>query len=91
MIKNTISSTALRHHLDEVFDQVANGKEITVTHRFKQSLVIRSKESSKGLGASQPLAGLKEFEKTPKKPSEFDSTTPIKQLRKEYLDKKYAR
>jgi len=92
MSNKTINSTSLRHNLDDVFDQVANGQQVTVTHRFKSPVIISSKKAMNGLATDVhvPLSGLKEFEKADKKPSPFNPQTPVKKLYKQHLQENYG-
>lgn len=84
----TIGAKELRLHLDQVFDQVLQGEDIIVNHRFKGP--VRLTSVYKHPNQLEYLSGLHAFDAAPKRKSPFDQKKTIKKLYDESVAKKYA-
>ena len=84
----TIGAKELRLHLDQVLDQVLQGEDIIVNHRFKGP--VRLTSVNKQATRREPLSGLHAFDAASKRDSPFDPKKTIKELYDESVAKKYA-
>lgn len=84
----TIGAKELRLHLDQVLDQVLQGEDIIVNHRFKGP--VRLTSVYKQPAQRERLSGLRAFDAAPKRESPFDRKKSIKELYDESVAKKYA-
>jgi antitoxin (DNA-binding transcriptional repressor) of toxin-antitoxin stability system len=84
----TIGAKELRLHLDQVLDQVLQGEDIIVNHRFKGP--VRLTSVHKQPNQRERLSGLRAFDVAPKRPSPFDSKKTIKELYDESVAQKYT-
>ena len=74
--------------MDKVLDDVLDGEDVIVQHRFKEPVRITSaKERPR---ANVELAGLHAFESAPKLPSTYDPEKSVKDLYSESITKKYV-
>jgi antitoxin (DNA-binding transcriptional repressor) of toxin-antitoxin stability system len=84
----TIGAKELRLHLDQVRDQVLQGEDIIVNHRFKGP--VRLTSAHKQPTHRERLSGLRAFDAATKRKSPFDPKKTIKELYDESVAKKYA-
>lgn len=84
----TIGAKELRLQLDQIIDQVLDGEEIIVKHRFKEPIRLQA-VNGKNTGKDR-LAGLQYFDKADKKPSPFDKNVDLKALYHDSLAGKYG-
>lgn len=85
----TIGARQFRENFDEIFDKVNSGQSIIVSHRFKKP--IKLEPLDRGFHDQKKLLGLKAFDASRKKASKFNKNTPLKQLYRDSVAKKYAR
>lgn len=86
----TIGAKELRINLDQILDQVANGEEILVSHRFKKRPIrLSAVYSNSPRTPSDRYAGLHAFDMAPKKPSPFDPKSSLKDLYNQSIGQKY--
>lgn len=84
----TIGAKELRLHLDSVLDRVLSGEDIIVNHRFKGPVRLSAVHAP--VKDAAKLAGLRAFDKAPKRPVTLDPNKSIKQLYHESISKKYT-
>jgi antitoxin (DNA-binding transcriptional repressor) of toxin-antitoxin stability system len=84
----TIGAKELRLHLDQVLDQLLQGEDIIVSHRFKGPVRLTSVYKQPTQQAR--LSGLRAFDMAPKRASPFDSKKTVKELYNESIAKKYT-
>jgi hypothetical protein len=80
----TIGANELRLHLD----QVLQGEDIIINHRFKGP--VRLTSVHKQPAQRERLSGLQAFDAAPKHKSPFDPKKTIKELYDESVAEKYA-
>lgn len=86
----TIGAKELRVNMDQILDKVTNGEEILVSHRLKKHPIrLSAVYVNESTRSADRHAGLKAFDKAPKKPNPFDQKSSLKELYNASISKKH--